>query len=745
NDFKSFDILNLSNARFEINQFDTEDDEIYWISRKIKELLLTKKYQPKDFLIIRKNLKNSAKFYRQIFEAEKIPFKLEGMGGIFDNDLVLTLLSYLKILYAFSNPNDIFIKLQFNFDIFFENLTKIFYLDIKVENQNFYFEIMEMKKTLKSTKKTDIFDIKKMIFENEILVKNEILKESIKKFLEIFEFYQKNKNLNIKNLLIFICKKYGLIDINFENKFDQNKDKNKKFSVLSVFFKTLSDFEKIFLKIYKSYTKTLNLEEFIKILDEMLKSYTFETSINDNKENIIEILTIANSKMLEKEKKIVFFAGCSENIIPQKFDINKKIIFGMKNFNDFEKFGIFVNTPKNYDEFLKNEKILFKIAISLSKEKCFISHANNCFSDSNLKFSSFISENIIENKKIINYFQKYESDKDYSKVQTKNEKFVFDFFMNNTKKVDFDIKLDKSKKDALFSSLKTILKNKKYSKSNVDNYIKCNRKFVFANLLFLKTEKEMIYLRFGNIIHGILLKFHKIYNNSTDFATKAAKIFLLKLIDETFEIEKNLKNFDCLGEVEWYKNFAKTLLLEYLEDSLNFGERRIIALEKSFEAKIGELKIKGRIDRIDKLSDKCLEILDYKTSTHKNIGTKTLLKAIENNEDLQFLFYYLLLSKNDGILINDTLKLSKDMINNLKFSYIWLEKNTGKQKAEKTNTSYKKYGFDMLDEEAIKILGNGEKILLKLLKEIVSDDFEKIKLKQNNICKECEFSFICKK
>lgn len=80
-----------------------------------------------------------------------------------------------------------------------------------------------------------------------------------------------------------------------------------------------------------------------------------------------------------------------------------------------------------------------------------------------------------------------------------------------------------------------------------------------------------------------------------------------------------------------------------------FGERTLavrpdtIAIETPFNFWLGKLKVGGRIDRIDKLPDGRIEIIDYKTG--KNIPTESKVK-----EDLQLSLYALAAAEvRDGI------------------------------------------------------------------------------------------------
>lgn len=99
----------------------------------------------------------------------------------------------------------------------------------------------------------------------------------------------------------------------------------------------------------------------------------------------------------------------------------------------------------------------------------------------------------------------------------------------------------------------------------------------------------------------------------------------------------------------------------YLKDSIRLESRKIVSLEQSFQTQFDDIKIKGVIDRVDKIDDR-YEVIDYKTSSSLKVDTT---RTYEKSNDFQLEFYYIAMNelyKTDKVdcyyydLVNNTLK-----------------------------------------------------------------------------------------
>ena len=181
----------------------------------------------------------------------------------------------------------------------------------------------------------------------------------------------------------------------------------------------------------------------------------------------------------------------------------------------------------------------------------------------------------------------------------------------------------------------------------------------------------------------------------------------------TSDIETILKNSwisegynSKIHEEEAFKK-AKTIIVNYLKES--FDPKIAIGLELSFKFNLEGIRLAGRIDRVDKLGEKKIEIVDYKTGD--NVPDE---KRLAN--DLQLTFYALAaMEVKDNIFNRDP----KDVLLSLYFL----------EKGQKFTTIRTKEQLEEAKEE-----------ILKKAEEIEKSDFSCSGI---SICTKCEYKILC--
>jgi DNA helicase-2/ATP-dependent DNA helicase PcrA len=206
-------------------------------------------------------------------------------------------------------------------------------------------------------------------------------------------------------------------------------------------------------------------------------------------------------------------------------------------------------------------------------------------------------------------------------------------------------------------------------------------------------------LSFGTSIHSALREYYQTY-----ILGNKVKNGEIKEI-----VKRNWINDGYLSKVHESKSLEKAE--KVIEDYLNknFDELNLpLALEHSFGFNLGEIKIGGRIDRIDKVKNK-IEIIDYKTGD--KIPTQ---KELDQNSQLTF--YAVAASKTHDALF----PINAD---NLLLSLMFVDRN------EKVTTQRTKEQLDIATQE-----------IIRKADEISKSEFL---CSKSLYCKNCEFKMLC--
>lgn len=154
-------------------------------------------------------------------------------------------------------------------------------------------------------------------------------------------------------------------------------------------------------------------------------------------------------------------------------------------------------------------------------------------------------------------------------------------------------------------------------------YMDCQYKYYLLYHLKVEPEAKKDHLVFGNIVHEALELWYK--NDCQDD--------LIQLYDDTW------KRYD-LTDFSYYKDGIE-MLRNYLSNYRNFTSEVLRdtegnpVLEYEFELELAPgVILKGVIDRVDKIDDKTIKIIDYKTS-------RIPLTKEEADNDLQLSTYYM--------------------------------------------------------------------------------------------------------
>jgi DNA helicase-2/ATP-dependent DNA helicase PcrA len=156
------------------------------------------------------------------------------------------------------------------------------------------------------------------------------------------------------------------------------------------------------------------------------------------------------------------------------------------------------------------------------------------------------------------------------------------------------------------------------SASDLDLYLTCPLKYKFARVFGIPQEPT-INQRFGILIHNVLERFHK----------DGGAGGLERLMD-LFESGWRRTGFGSSDDELQFRDRAREAMRLYWERESE-AEGEPIWLERKFDIEIGPHRVRGRVDRVDRLPDGSHELIDYKTGERKSEA------ALEN--DLQLALY----------------------------------------------------------------------------------------------------------
>jgi DNA helicase-2/ATP-dependent DNA helicase PcrA len=191
-----------------------------------------------------------------------------------------------------------------------------------------------------------------------------------------------------------------------------------------------------------------------------------------------------------------------------------------------------------------------------------------------------------------------------------------------------------------------------FSFTQLAAFEKCPLQYKFAHVLKVPVFGKP-QLSFGKTMHATLEKFiHELSvrksaaqtslfagaGAGTGTALPVSKQELLDMYDQAWLDDW----YPDKPTKETYRKKGRTILEQFYDAT---ESRRPVPffIEKDFRLKVGQYWIKGRVDRIDQLTDGKVEIIDYKTGTPKDAG------SLKSEDKKQLLLYQIVVSRLFGL------------------------------------------------------------------------------------------------
>ncbi len=559
-----------------------------------------------DFaVLIRSN--SSAEILINSFKKHQIPFEFLALEGLFKQDVVLYVLSFLRLIAGQKHEAYLYRLLHIpSLNITSEEL----HLLAHIKNSN--------RKSLLTIFEQANYYIK----DKELLTKINKLNTLLKKAISNL------KTKNITQLIEEFLEEIGYLKYllaNIENSQDPELSSHSysQIQYFKQFIDTISN-ASLFLK-----DKDTHVFEILNYLDDLTDSGELGKLVQlEETKNSVNIITVHKAKGLEF--KYVFVPFLVNGKFPSRkqanaFEIPYELLDKQNKeiYNQGQE-----NTDKDFQ--LQEERRLFYVAVTRAKDRLFLS--NFSFSDQGSrtkKPSVFLEEAKLDETKQLQV--KFNS-KTFLSAPVKNDFKVDGFDINK-------LSLPKS-----------------YSFTALTNYNRCPYAFLLENLIKLSSPIPADNLSFGTVIHNVLLEFYKQlkYLNEQQqdslFGFTEQKIELqtdkngLKIpsLDYLLSLfkEKWQANYNKIAEKEFklYKQKGLEILkLFYEKEGQEYGWSKPVYLEKNFTYHFNLLEppiaLTARIDRVDKLTDGTLHIIDYKTGKPKD--------KLSSDDKRQLMIYYL--------------------------------------------------------------------------------------------------------
>jgi DNA helicase-2/ATP-dependent DNA helicase PcrA len=157
------------------------------------------------------------------------------------------------------------------------------------------------------------------------------------------------------------------------------------------------------------------------------------------------------------------------------------------------------------------------------------------------------------------------------------------------------------------------------SASDIETYRSCPLRYKYARVLRIPSE-QTLNQRFGIMVHQVLERYH---------ASQASTL------EEMMKLLATAWRRGGFGESETERELhekARVALTRYHE-RLGEDDAEPVWFERSFSFTLGSHRVRGRVDRIDRLGDGEYELIDYKTGRPKS--------AEQLGEDIQLSLYAL--------------------------------------------------------------------------------------------------------
>ncbi len=364
-------------------------------------------------------------------------------------------------------------------------------------------------------------------------------------------------------------------DVGLFKSLDHDEDR-EIFSYLNQLYQKIKEFE--------TADPDLRLKDFIEMMSlEMEAGETGALRLDYDDADVVKVMTIHAAKGLEF--KYVFVVDMVDKRFPT---INRGERISIPEPLVKEKLG------EGSDFHLEEERRLFYVAMTRAKDELYLTAAKDYGGAKPKKPSRFIEEAGI--------------DPEFNNVESAVES---DLWRDVNRLND---NLSEEDKKVL-----TVQLPEKFSFSQLAAYSSCPLQYKLAFILRIPAPTDKPSLVFGHLMHEVLCEFMLplLVEEEKKMITVKNNLSEERIM-ELYAKHWTGDGYENKERREEYYQKGKVILARFVQNLDASNLPQVSFLEKAFVFKIGGESIKGTIDRVDKLPDGTLEILDYKTGNPKD-------------------------------------------------------------------------------------------------------------------------------
>jgi DNA helicase-2/ATP-dependent DNA helicase PcrA len=588
---------NAEGEKVAVVETPTDNSQANYVLKTIKEQL--KSHTHKDIAVLCRR-RASAEPIIKALRKQSIPFNFVGETGFFQEPIIKDVTAYLKVA---SNPlegNAELVRIMHRY-----NITPV---DISKFNSYAGHKDISLYEAFDHLNELEVDKFK-------FLALKQVLKEILKNKKRL-------RTLDLIHNLLFELEFY---------KYEIALQNHRNIQLLNQFYAFAEEFDSLY--------PNNDIDDFT---DYLSYASNFEIEERNTDEQAIIISTIHGVKGMQYP--VVIIPDLVERKLPtiyqkDKFPIPQELLKGVKSKFDEKELH------------LQEERRLFYVAITRAKDKLFITYAKRYGENkTDSKPSKFLNEINYTKNESINFQQADPPELAVECVTKENQTqtVLLQQIMSSIKaenypdaierilliakcqKRDRDIKeIIAQIKEPDYSTLEQACEEKPvkisddhlFSVSQFISYKKCPRLYQYRYLMKIP-EKPRYYFDFGASIHNIVEQLTKLLKEGKTINQDIAYELLEKYWDP-----KGYKS--RIDEKRDYKD-AKVVLKVFLDEQAK-SKSEIVDIERWFETTLSNVRLTGRIDRIDKTGSD-YTVIDYKTS-------KKTPSLNELKKDMQLMVY----------------------------------------------------------------------------------------------------------